>query len=379
MTSSAIRPASRPTRVGSSVTVPKKRRTAGSGSAWPPLSFEGAPSTVVVPPPAPRQASPGTVTARLGRLGIELPAGDVRLHKKPGAVRGDGHVLSGPEPSIAPGRLIEAVGVARRTPTSRSAAQAALNGAEQHVRSRKARQIDVRREVVDQLANRHAPLRPERHVVEMLPEDRRPQRRDEELFAPQLLAGADGERIARQKDASPERSPAPADSPGPAPAATGRSLESARAPCDSAAFSCVSACPRWCLPRSRHVGLVNDRLPRQVSANRLVEVLHPRLVGREEHQAVAEEARTVAARFQQRLRGDLRGARAVLRVRVFRRQHDQAAHPGRPARLPRSAQRRGRGRSRPPCAHRRGCARRARRRPCPARASTARRDLRRAW
>src|SRR5687767_4125220 len=45
----------------------------------------------------------------------------------------------------------------------------------------------------------------------------------------------------------------------------------------------------------------NDQFPRQVSTNGIVEVLHPCLVGHEEHQTVAEEARTVATRFKQRL------------------------------------------------------------------------------
>ena len=56
----------------------------------------------------------------------------------------------------------------------------------------------------------------------------------------------------------------------------------------------------------------------------------------------------------------------------------RAAHPDRPERPLHSARRRGRGRSRRPYARPRGCARRARRKPCRARASTARPDLQRA-
>ena len=69
--------------------------------------------------------------------------------------------------------------------------------------------------------------------------------------------------------------------------------------------------------------LRQDRLPRQVPAHRLVEVLQARLVRREEDERVAVEARRVAARLEDRLRRRLGRAAGLLGVRMLGRQHDQ--------------------------------------------------------
>ena len=69
--------------------------------------------------------------------------------------------------------------------------------------------------------------------------------------------------------------------------------------------------------------LGEDRLPGEVLADRLVEVLQPRLVGGEEDERVAVEPRRVAARLEDRLGGRLGGVAGLLAVGVVDAEHDQ--------------------------------------------------------
>ena len=150
----------------------------------------------------------------------------------------------------------------------------------------------------------------------MLPEDRRPQRRHEEFLALEFLAGADGEGVATREASSLESHGRLRCRLDRHQASTGTSRGS-RKHDGFGGFQLRVGLPALMLTEVEFVGVFDDRVPCQVSSNGVVEILHPRLVGREKHQGVAKQPRTVAARFQQRLRRDLRRTGAVLRERVL--------------------------------------------------------------
>jgi hypothetical protein len=116
ITSSAIRLASRPTRVASSITVPSKRRGIGVAPVG------GAPSVpargpAVAPPISPRSPAlvlPASGKSLRGDLCVHLSPGDVRFHQHSGAVRRYTHHLAAAQPPIPIGCLVTASGVRER-------------------------------------------------------------------------------------------------------------------------------------------------------------------------------------------------------------------------------------------------------------------------
>jgi hypothetical protein len=201
--------------------------------------------------------------------------------------------------------------------------ESASDGLQENFRTGDPGQIEIAREIVDELFDRDMAPSPKRDVVEMLSQDRRGQASDQQLVSLELLADPHRQRII---------------------ACQPRGL-----PCDDGLRRQLfrNQQPLIGLRQARDHGAVrrlllglgllslllveierlffgNDRRPGEISPQGLVEVLQPHLVGGEEHERIAIETRRVAARFQDRLGRDLRRVAALLAIGMLGRQDDEA-------------------------------------------------------
>ena len=206
MTSSAMRPASRPTRVGSSVTVPWKRvGFAASG-------LSGGISSVPDLPPGSGVSPPGTGSAGAppGPAGRGLSASSCRRATS-GLTSNPGASVSGNETTCPP-----------RSPRYRFASSSKLFRDRKRivlpgekgdpVRDRvqenrwiaDPRQIEIARKILDDLLDRHVIAAPERHAIELHPQARGGKAGHEQLIALELLARSARQRVlARQPHGQP--------------------------------------------------------------------------------------------------------------------------------------------------------------------------------
>ena len=226
-----------------------------------------------------------------GLFGVELPAGDVGLdeHARRVHVR-EGDHLPAEQTAIPIGVLVVAVRVGEALVLPGQQPDAGVDGAQQHGRFPQARQVEVAREVVDELPDLHVVATPQRHPVELHPEARAREAGRQQLVALQPARGP-----VRQGALPGQPRRLPGDR------ASRRCLDRRqeplvrlRQPGRDGFGGCVPL--RLRLPdlmrrQIEHFPLGEDRFPGQVVTDRLVEVLQPRQVRGQEDERVAVEPR----------------------------------------------------------------------------------------
>src|SRR5437899_8346834 len=122
----------------------------------------------------PRLLAAPLTRSLLGRLGLrlrlDLPSRRRRAHEKTSVVVRDRDVLPDPEATVAPRRLVVAVGVSEGILLPGDESHAFPYGVDQNARVLQPRQIDVAGEVVDELLDGNALCRvaaPERDLVQL--------------------------------------------------------------------------------------------------------------------------------------------------------------------------------------------------------------------
>ena len=172
MTSSAIRPASRPTRVESSGTVPlepgwlgRRRRVRWwySGSRPPAGNWAVFPGSGAVA---------RSTVARLWFLRVELLSRDIRLDEQPTRIGiGQRNDLSAAQPAIPLRLVVEAVCDRKRVVCPGEKADSVAHRPQQNRRVGDARQVQVSREILHDLLNRDVVTAPERYAIELHPQE----------------------------------------------------------------------------------------------------------------------------------------------------------------------------------------------------------------
>ena len=106
------------------------------------------------------------------RLGVHLPPRQIRLHQQPRTLGGQRHHLSTAQPSVAPRALVVALGVRERVGLPGEQRQPVADRLHQHLGPGEPRQVEIAREVLDELLHRDVIAAPERHVIQVLAQDR---------------------------------------------------------------------------------------------------------------------------------------------------------------------------------------------------------------
>ena len=186
ITSSAMRPASRPVRVASSETLPWNRvgRRVGRRRYRPGSGRRHGRSVSVV-----RSRRHDGCAFR-----VELPPRDFRLddHTRGIHVR-ERNGLPAAQSDVAAGLLVEAVGAAEAVVGPGQQPHAVGDGLQQHVRILKARQVKVAGEVLDDLTDRYVVSAPQRHPVELHPQAGAGKARRQQIVALQSARGPLGQ------------------------------------------------------------------------------------------------------------------------------------------------------------------------------------------
>ena len=132
------------------------------------------------------------------------------------------------QPAVPACGFVEAFGVRERVGRPCQQREAVANRIDQHLRPGEARQVQIPREVLDELPHGDVIAARPQHVVQVLAEDCRPEARDEEVVAAQLPARAHRQGIAAREPGRRERRLAPAASSARARAPIDRSPAAAR-------------------------------------------------------------------------------------------------------------------------------------------------------
>ena len=275
----------------------------------------------------------GTVTIRPGRnrgcvpFRFELPACDVRLddHARRIHVRqGDG--LPAAQAAVAPVRLVEAVRVAEAVVGPGQESDAVGDGAQQHGWLRQARQVEVTGEVLDDLPDGHVVAAPQRHSVEL-----HLQSRAGEPGRQQIVALQSARRPVRQGALSGQARRFPGDRIGRRGLHRGEQpLVRLRQPLRDrlgGGLPLRLGLLHLVGRQIEQLALLENRLPGQVTADRLVQVLQARLIRGQEHERVAVQARRGPPGFQDVRGCPFRRRAGVAVIRMLGAEHYQAGLP----------------------------------------------------